>query len=158
MKRARKYLNKRQKKLFSYLETPRQSYTQATFHKLRVEIKKIDACFHLINFCSAKFKRKKTFEPFKAIFKQAGRIRELQVEENILKKYFAKNNLENYRILLKQLRLKRQVLFFLILDKINLKDLQHNFRECMSDLKEVNQKKINQYFTQEAAQLQTLLD
>ena len=91
MKAPTKYLKKREDAINFLLEKPTRAYTIDTFHKLRVEINKLNAFFELINFYSKDFKRKKTFKPFKLIFRQAGKVRELQVEEAILRKYFLNN-------------------------------------------------------------------
>ena len=72
MKLNAKYLKNRRDAINSLLEKPKRLYTPATFHKLRVELKKLDAFFDLIKFSSKDFKRKKTFKPFKLIFNHAG--------------------------------------------------------------------------------------
>jgi len=48
----------------------------------------------------------KKIKPLKLIFRQAGKVRELQIEEAMLRKYFINNLLKDYRASLKKLRLK----------------------------------------------------
>jgi len=50
-----KYLEKRRSAIDSLLEMPNHKYTSGTFHKLRVEIKKLNAPFELLNFCAKEF-------------------------------------------------------------------------------------------------------
>ena len=68
MKALKKYLKKRKSAITFLLEKQQESFTPDTFHTLRLEIKKLNALFDLVNFCSKSFKQKKTFKPFKLIF------------------------------------------------------------------------------------------
>jgi CHAD domain-containing protein len=114
MKAFKKYFKKRIKAINSLLGKPRLTYTPDTFHKLRIEIKRLEAFFDLIKFCSKDFKRRKTYKPFKHIFRQAGKVRDLQVEETMMKKYFVINILNEYRSKLRNQRLKEQRDYFSI--------------------------------------------
>lgn len=117
MKTLEKYLKHRETAIISLLEHPRSKYTPGTIHKIRLEIKKLNALFNLINYCSNDFKLKKTFKPFNKIFQLAGKIRELQLEESMLENFFANNEPNNYKTSLKLLKLKEDVYFFLITDQ-----------------------------------------
>ena len=79
-----KYFNKRKSTIDSILKKSNSKYNSKTIHKLRIEIKKLNALFDLIYFCENNFKQKKTFEPLKFIFRQAGKVRELQLEEEMI--------------------------------------------------------------------------
>ena len=63
MKLKAKYLKKRRDTINSLLEKPKRLYTPTAFHKLRVELKKLNAFFDLIKFCSKDFKQKKHLSP-----------------------------------------------------------------------------------------------
>ena len=118
MKALRTYLKTRKKALLSLLETPRKEYTTETFHQLRVEIKKLNAFFDLVDSSSKKFRRKKMIAPFKIIFRQAGKVRDLQIEETNFNKYTQDNELVQYRAKLGKREGKEKKLFFsLISDK-----------------------------------------
>jgi len=145
MKVITKYIKKRKETINSLLEKPKQTYTPATFHELRVEIKKLDAFFYLINFCSKGFKRKKTFKPFKLIFDQAGKVRETQVEEVILKKYFLIRLLKEYRESLKKHQLKEQEDYFSLANKKFVARLKKMYRKIAPFLAQVDKKKVNRY-------------
>ena len=157
MKAITKYLKKRKEAITFLLEKPQQTYTPAVFHKLRVEIKKLNAFFELINFCSKDFKRKKTFKPFKLIFSQAGKVREFQVEEAMLKKYFLNTLLTNYRVGLKQLRLKEQNDFFLIVNKKFYDGLNKKYCKIMNLLKKADIKNVKSYLEKKRKLIKKLL-
>ena len=74
-----KYLRRREDAITTLLEKQKRVYTPAHIHQLRLELKKIDALFELLNYCSKGFKMDKTFKPFKMIIDQAGKVRELQI-------------------------------------------------------------------------------
>jgi len=152
-----KYLEKRRSTTDSLLEMPNDKYTSGTFHKLRVEIKKLNALFELVNFCAKDFKREKTFEPFKLIFRQAGKVRELQLEEAMLKKYLSNNPLNNYRSYIKKLLLKEQSDFFLMVNKIPAARLKNKYDRIVPFLSEVDNKKANRYLEKKENSIKKLL-
>lgn len=122
MKAQEKYVFNRLDHLDVLLAKQAGEYNTVTFHKLRVEIKKLDAIFNLVNFFAKDFRRKKKFRPFKQIFIAAGRIREIEVEDSVLKKYFRTGSLAGYRKSLQGRKLKEQEIFFNLV-KESSKDL-----------------------------------
>ena len=96
MKDLNKYLKKRSKNIESLLLTPRLNCTPEIFHDLRVEIKKLRSLFSLLKFAVG-FNQKKMDKPFRKVFKQAGRVREIHVEEEMLQRYFSIDFLIDYR-------------------------------------------------------------
>ena len=158
VKELTKYLKKWEDAINFLLEKTPRAYTSGTFHKLRVEIKKIHAFFELINFCSKDFKRKKTFKPFKLIFGQAGKVREIQVEEAMLKEYFLNDLLKNYKDSLKKLRLKEQEDFFWIVTKKFDARLKKTYREIVPFLKKMDKKKVKSYMEKKRKKIEKLLN
>src|SRR4030095_9185250 len=128
MKTLKKYFDDREFAINRFLEQPRDVYTPETFHKLRVEIKKLNALFDLIDFCCKDFKRKKTFKPFCKIFRQAGKVRELQIEEAIVQNYCNHSCLIDYQNKLKLQQLKEELDFFLIVKKKLINRLNKKFK------------------------------
>ncbi len=63
-----------------------QSHSKEDLHQLRVAIKKLDALFYAANKCSKGFKRHKLFASYRSLFKQAGVIRDAQVQVGMLSK------------------------------------------------------------------------
>jgi CHAD domain-containing protein len=86
MKKTENYFEKHSSEMNKLISESAFSFTTEDFHQLRVEIKRIKALTELINFCSDDFKKKKSFRPFKKIFRQAGTVRDFQLEEKALKK------------------------------------------------------------------------
>lgn len=148
MKRVIAYFKKRQDNIAVYLATPQQAYTSDTFHQLRVEIKKLHALFELMNFCANDMKQKKIYKPFKLIFKLAGKVREIQIEEAMLKKYCNDEALKNYRNGLKEDRLKKQLRFFTILNQKLLTTINKSYKQAGYYITEVKKEKIDAYLKQ----------
>ena len=145
MKRLVKYFNKRSAAIDSILRKPPHKYTPEIFHELRVEIKKLNALFDLINFCAKDFKRKKSFEPFKLLFQQAGKIRALQVEEEMLHKYLADESPSNYRNNIIERRVKEEQHFFLMIENELTSTLKKTCHHIVPFIEKVNAEKANQY-------------
>ena len=80
------YLKKLRKRIITLLKKSPEKFEDEDYHKLRVEIKKLKAVAGFIQFSNKKFSKKIHLKPFKKVYKQAGKIRELQVEESFLKK------------------------------------------------------------------------
>lgn len=79
------YLKKIMKNLNALLKKSPAEFLDEDFHKLRVEIKKLKAVAGFIEFVNKNFSKKKALNSFKKIYKQAGKIRELQLEAYFLK-------------------------------------------------------------------------
>ena len=157
MKTLTKYLKKRKNAIDFLLRKPSKKYTPNTFHKLRVEIKKLNSLFDLIHFCSNDFKRKTTYKPFQSIFPQAGKVRELQIEDAMLKNYFEKKVIKDYRKNLKRLRLKAEEDFFLLVNKKLMNQLNKKYQAIIPHLHRINQKNINTYLDKKKNYIQELL-
>ncbi|MDZ4667418.1 MAG: CHAD domain-containing protein [bacterium] len=157
MKTLKKYLRNREVAINFILEKPRAKYSTSTFHKLRVEIKKLNALFNLINYCSKDFRRKKTFKPFKEIFLQAGKVREFQLEEMMLNKHHSIKFLTDYRNSLKKLRLQEQEIFFTIINKDFVARLQKKYKIIIPLLYKINKKLANSYIEIKRTSIQKLL-
>ncbi len=125
-----KYLKNRIEKIAIIIEKPRHNYNVETFHQLRVEIKKLHAAFALIKFGAVAFKLKKQFKPFQVIFKYAGKVRQIQIEQVVLLNYANKNELGIYRKNLRRKLLRSKNVFFnkiemkLLIEKLNRIDLK----------------------------------
>jgi hypothetical protein len=64
MKAITTYFKTRKKAFLHLLEKSEKKYTTSTFHQLRVELKKLNALFDLIEFSSKNFRQKKLIKPF----------------------------------------------------------------------------------------------
>ena len=158
MKTALKqYLKKRVKVITAILLKPAQTYTVATIHDLRVELKKLSAIFKLVNSCSENFKREKTFKHFKRIFEQAGKLRELQLVEAMLEKYNINSSLKVYLSDLRELELNEQKEFFSIIDKKYLIKLKESCKILVSYLKKIDKKELKEFIKKNKKVIETLL-
>jgi len=158
MKLLVKYLKIREAEILFLLGKPKESFTVDDFHKLRVEIKKLNAFFEMVNFCVSDFKRKKIYKPFRLIFKQAGKVRELQVEEEMLSAYFIENSLQDYRLELRNTLEKEIESFFSILDQKRIDSLQGKISKTNSFLKKINRKKMAAYMEFSWKKIEKILD
>lgn len=158
MRALKKYLKKRENTINFLLETQQQSYIPDTFHTLRVEIKRLNALFNLANYYSKRFKKKKTSKPFKRIFRQAGKVRELQVEESLLEEYFAFNLLPEYKGHLEKLLTRELEAFFLITNNGLFQTLKKKYRKIAPLLAKTSKKKAKRYMDKKRTEIQKLLD
>lgn len=157
MKRLKKYFKNREDAIDILLGKPRSYYTPETFHKLRVEIKKLKALFELLNYCGEEFRQKNIFTPFKLIFRQAGKIRELQVEDLMLKKYISINSITGYRNSLKEQLSQEKRNYFSLLNTTFFTKLKKEYRKAFSYLKQVDKKKVNRYLNDRKNKIEKLL-
>lgn len=158
MKKVVSYYKKRQAAIDGILQKPKRSYTSATFHKLRVEIKKVNSFFELLKFCSEDFKRKKTFKSFNVIFKQAAKVRELQIEKALFQKYTTDATFDNYINYLENTYVKAKKQFFILLTKQFDKELKRAHHKVHKFIKKVSKKKLNNFFEEKTDQLRCLLN
>lgn len=157
MKALKTYLEKRKSAINLILEKSPKSFTPENFHALRVEIKRMNALFDLLNYCSKKFKRKKNYTSFKLIFKQAGKIRELQIEESLLAEQPNSHLLQAYRIHLKKLETKELRRFFAIVNKSFLKKLKKRYNKIIPLVTKASVKKVNQYIDKKRGAITKLM-
>ena len=158
MKTLKKNLKSTLDTIDELLKIPRTEFSKSDFHKLRVEIKKLNAIFYLINFCSKDFKRKKTFQPFKEIFKQAGKVRELQIEETILEEYLSTESLLDYRKNIKTKQLEEQDSFFQFLGKKLEKSITDKIEILIPFVDQVGKKKANDFIEKKRRIIQNLVN
>jgi CHAD domain-containing protein len=158
MKTLKKNLENRVDAIEALLKIPRAEFTKSVFHKLRVEIKQLNAIFEVVNFCSKDFKRKKTFLPIKEIFDQAGKVRELQVEEATLDKYLSDKSLLEYRKNLEDKCLVEKSSFFELLGKKLDKRLKNKFEILIPFLDQVNKKKAIRFIEEKKGTIESLIN
>lgn len=156
MKALEDYFKKREDAILDLLGKPGRKFTVGTFHELRVEIKKLNALFDLIHFCAPGFKRKKTFKPFKRIFRQAGKVRELQLEEALFDERFDHAS-GDYRKQLKKLRTKEREAFFSMPTKRLTRRMKKKHRVIVTALSRLNRKKVEQYLEEKKEEIKEVL-
>ena len=158
MNRTRKYLKRIQGKIFKLLKTPSKSYTKETFHELRVEIKKWEALCHLLAFLTPKFNRKKTIKPIAGLFKQAGKVREIQIELDLLQDFFPLR-LERYqKKQLKKLNKQEKKFARLISQKKLLSDIKDAIKYIKKLLYIVRKRGMVKYTLTQKKKVKKLID
>lgn len=157
MRKLITYLKKRVKAINSILEKPADEYSTRTFHELRVEIKKVKALFDLINHCSEEFEFEKHFNPFKKIYKQAGKVRDLQLEEQLLDKYQSFFALSEYRSKLSSKLLEEEISYFTTINQDIIDQLDNKFKKLTSLLDQIHKKDVNSYLEKKRKNIQKLL-
>ena len=148
MKALTRYLERREIAIYLLLKRPRDRFTTHTFHRLRVEIKKLNAFLQLIGFCSDDFKRTKTFKPFRKLFRQAGKVRELQLEKKVLKKYQIDNFLMGYMGNLDKLRAVEKETFFSMLKGKPASKLKKKFQVIVPHIFRIDRIKAAEYLAE----------
>ena len=140
------------------LKKPAAKFKMEDFHQLRVEIKKIKAQFNLLNYCTSDFERKKYLKSYNSIFKQAGKVRELQLEEEALKKYALYQGLKRYITNLKIIGKEEKKIFFLNIDKKLFSKFIKTNKKVSAFIKEVKKKNVNRFMNKKRKKIQMLLN
>jgi CHAD domain-containing protein len=157
MKELVTYFKTRKNALNLILEKAPETYTVETFHELRVEIKKMKALFELTAFCKKNFKPRKTFKPYSIIFKQAGKVRELQLQQTILEEQPYFSLLKKYPNQLKKRETKEIQKFFLLANKRLTKKLKEKYPIIIDFLAKTGKKKVNRYRNKTRKEIKKLI-
>ena len=99
----------------------------------------------MLHYCSPRIKRKKLFKPFQLVFSQAGKVRELQIEETFLNENVANDVLVNYRQRLHMRIQQNELAFFDLLNKGMIHHLENQIDKMIPHLSEIDQSKANRY-------------
>ena len=110
-KKLKKYFKSHTSEIDALLKKPDKDFSKEDFHRLRVEIKKIRALTAMLKPAAKKFKQKKALKPLKKIFQQAGKVREIQLEEALLHQRDPKHRLKTYTRNLRAQELKEKKKF-----------------------------------------------
>jgi CHAD domain-containing protein len=145
MKTLEEYVKKHHDAIMLLLKIPPQLHTADSFYQLRLQIKKINAAFELVKFCEKDFRQKKIFKPYKTIFKQAGKARELHVAALMLNEYFIAGLLKNYQQYLDKLLAKEQALFFSLVKVELIEALDKRYYKAHPSFASVDEHKVHRY-------------
>jgi len=118
----------------------------------------MNALLDLVHFCQPDLQQKKTFKPFRVLFRQAGKVRDLQVEEAILKQYLGDAALPDYRTHLTEHRLREEAVYFSLLHKKRGLRLQKKYRLIAAFLARVKRKKAVRYLKKKQYKIKSMLD
>jgi CHAD domain-containing protein len=112
MKSLMEYYQKRKESLFFLLSFPNRKFGEEDFHRFRVEVKKLTALIKLLKSKNNDFDPQPLLIPIKTLFKRAGRVRELQIEMNLLRDYSLFKQTPNLKKILEMEILKARKQFF----------------------------------------------
>lgn len=137
----------------SILEQAPEKFTVVTFHLLRVEIKRLKSLFSLIGGLSKDFNKKTAFESFGIFFKQAGKVRELQIEDLFLVKYADYTVIKAYRNRLHEKELEEKRIFFDLQERLDKSLFDITYKEVDSFLKNLSEQQVAGYLDKKRKRL-----
>ena len=111
IKSIKKYTEKRFGNLNQLLLKPIPKNSIDTFHQIRIEIKKLNAVSRFLEYSNIQFLHKKTRSKLELIFSDSGKIRELQMGIQFIKKSFPEMKTNEYVGILKKRLVKYQADF-----------------------------------------------
>lgn len=151
------YFKRLQKSINKKLEKSPKNYDKEDYHNLRVEIKKLKALMDFIKFNCADFERKKLFKSFKKLFRQAGRMREFQVEKGMLKDYKQLTPLKRYYSQLNSRIQKEQKAFPKVIDKKVCREIRKSLKEMQSFVQKTGSEDMKIYIENENEKIHSLI-
>jgi CHAD domain-containing protein len=141
----RHHINKRSLKIYRFVDESARVYSVEYFHHLRVEIKKLNAALRLVKYCSPEFSRKRVFKPYKLLGKAAGEVREIQLEESVIRKVPQGHFTKQYLTGLKDQRLHKKKHFLEVKNQVS-KSLKKRVQKILPYADEIEQVKMTEYF------------
>ena len=150
------YFKKRAINIQNILSIPPEEYGKEEYHKLRVEIKKLHAILDLIKYCHSDFQKKKYFKPFKKIFIQSGKIRELQLEESLLEKYNT-HKIKKVLLKVKEAIKKEEKKFCQLIQKKQKGKIEKNNNKIALHLEDIPNDKVNEFIEIEKKNINSLI-
>ena len=137
-----KYYKEQYKVIDKNYHIAKENFDIEAIHDLRVGIKKIRALFKLVgNITPLGFKAKKHFVPIKNLFKAAGLLRDIQIQQVLLKKY-SENQTITYKALesyLEKLNDDSGKTLMKALEKFNLGVLDNKLQKIRVALQEIDE-------------------
>jgi len=131
-------------------------FHQEDFHSLRVHIKKIKAIFSLTDACVNSFKQDKYFKTFKTVFQQAGKVRELQLQVSLMRKYKPDPVLTEYYHKLESDIQQEQHDFFSLINRKWKQKLEQNEKKILPLLEKVNARVVREFLFEKREQIENL--
>ena len=150
------YFKQRVIAIEALLKKPDKKFTKEDFHELRVEIKKLRALIELLAFCTKNFESEIIFKPVKKIFKQAGKVREIQLEKTSFNRYKTHAQVKAYLRKLHPKELKAKTNFSAAY-KIAPYRLAKMYAHIIPAIKKVHGSDVKKYITQKEKEIKKLL-
>ncbi len=146
---AKSYFLQEHQKCCKYLRAYRQKRTNENLHQLRVSIKKIKAVIVMADRISDQSLIEQYFSAYRLIFKKAGAIREIALQQKHFAKAAANTKLKNTNRN-ELIKLNKE---FVTSTPLLLKEVQNNKQQIAKSLALIPYKAINSYCTQRIKKL-----
>ncbi len=152
------YFKERIKNIIAITGSQEKNYSQETFHKLRVEIKRLNAVIHFENYCSQRLLTDSSKKNLELVYKQAGKIRKTHIFQMILNKHFPHEMLPEYTNLLGKIESKHKERYFCLIDNNPLDTLKTICSKTKTILEECATNNIDSYLLEQKNNLRKLLN
>ncbi|HEY3385529.1 MAG TPA: CHAD domain-containing protein [Saprospiraceae bacterium] len=139
------------------LQKPSLDFSAEDFHMLRVHIKKLKAIFSLTDACVKNLKKDKLFKPFQTVFRQAGKVRELQLQISLLKKYKQDPVLAGYYKKIESDIQKERADFFKLADDKFKRGLKKKTKQSLPYLGKVNSGEVRKFLLEKRNHIEELM-
>lgn len=151
------FFRKQTDELLLSFEKTVESFTENDFHLVRIDIKRIKALLTLLKEVHPKFNRKKYFSPFKVIFRQAGKIRDLQIQLIMVKANPLNSPIEKFeQELSRQISTEKKKLSILIKPSL-IRDLRRKTSTLTDYLSHIRGKAVKRYLKKKEKTIHQLL-
>jgi len=154
----RAYFEKQITAIEFILKKRHSKIAEEDIHKLRVAIKKIKSFSKLILFCVPDFNSKKFLKEYNQIFKIAGKVRELQLEISMLKKFHLLHSIKNYTDHLKKALKKKKHLLFSIANTAMVYKLEKKYELIFPCFNRVSTNKVKQFLDKKSSGIRKLME
>lgn len=142
MQKINKYLDKRLEQINAIIKKTPNSFSSETYHQLRVEIKKIRFVVALVQFNDKTFKKKKILQLLDIIFKNAGKVREMDIEKAVLKQYLNFKLFDCYKVKIEEKQQRAKINFFSSIGQIDNSLLDQLHKAILPSLRKTSKRKI----------------
>jgi len=142
MIQPKKYLKKRLVDIFRIFNQPKASFTNETFHELRLVIKKFKSFLEFLQFANSI--SLEACELLKKIFRISGEIRNHQITIAKLTLIYPET-LDNYRFCIDKKIKKLKLQFFKIIKHVSLKKIYAFYKKNLNHCEPITYKSVNHY-------------
>jgi CHAD domain-containing protein len=156
-KRVNKYFQDQAHQLVKALEEKESVLLEKDFHAIRVSIKRIKALFSLLDEMVPSFRLKKFFSPYKTLFRQAGKIRDLQVQLGLLVTFPGNAAINSMAADLNRQLTDEKVRFYKMNTKSLIRRWKKSEQKILDAIKKNRRKKINRYLKKKQKRVLNLL-
>lgn len=157
MEKIKKYLDKHSSAIGLLFSKAQKSNTPTYYHQLRIEIKKLRALIDIISHVDKKFNSKKALKPFHNIFQSAGKIREIQLEESMMKKHYSASTFTTYKLIIKEQKTKYQAEFFELIKGALIEKQKKTIHDLKKSLQKVDERNVQKYLHKKSRRINKLL-